>query len=257
MTAALYLVPPAAAAAQVGDAVVLDGPEGRHAVAVARTAMGERIALADGGGVVLDAVVVEVRGRDHLVARVERRVVTPAPDPRVVVVQGLPKGERGETAVETMTEVGVDVVVPWQAQRCIVRWTAERAERGRARWLATARAAAKQSRRAWLPEVAPLGRTDDVAARVSAASAALVLHEEALLPLHHVDLPDAGDIVLVVGPEGGIAPDELDVLMTAGATPVSVGPTVLRTSTAGTVAAALVLAATGRWDAPPGGRMAP
>ena len=237
MSAALYLVDPAVAAtAQVGAEVRLDGPEGRHAVAVARTEVGERIDLADGSGVVLHAVVARLRGRDALVARVEGRRVVPPPDPRVVVVQALAKGERGETAVETMTEVGVDAIVPWAAQRSIARWGPERADRGRARWEATARAAAKQSRRAWRPEIAPLAATADVLDRCGAAARALVLHEGAVEPLHHVDLPASGEIVLVVGPEGGLADAELAALVGVGASPVRLGPTVLRTSTAGTVA---------------------
>jgi 16S rRNA (uracil1498-N3)-methyltransferase len=165
-----------------------------------------------------------------------------------VVVQALPKGDRAETAVETLTEVGVDVIVPWLAERCVARWSGEKVARGRARWEAVARAAGKQSRRARFPEVAPLARTADVAALVRAAAAAVVLHEEAADPLGAGAWPLAGDIVLVVGPEGGIAPAELEALTAAGARLARLGPTVLRTSTAGTVAAGVVLAGTARWS---------
>jgi 16S rRNA (uracil1498-N3)-methyltransferase len=249
MTAALFLIEPGVAAgAGVGDVVALSGPEGRHAVAVKRLQVGERLDLGDGAGTVLHAEVDALRGRDALVARVLGRATHAAPQPRIVVVQALPKGERGETAVETMTEVGVDVIVPWQAERCVARWTGDRAERGRAKWVTAARAAGKQARRAWLPEVAPLARTADVAALVAGSACAIVLHEEADLPLHGIALPGAGDVVLVVGPEGGVSPDELDRLCAAGAHLGRLGPTVLRTSTAGTVAAAVVLAATPRWS---------
>jgi 16S rRNA (uracil1498-N3)-methyltransferase len=249
MTAAVFLVEQAVAARSgVGDLVELSGPEGRHAVAVKRLQVGERIDLGDGSGTVLRAVVEAVSGRESLVARVQEREVLASPQPRIVVVQALPKGERGETAVETLTEVGVDVIVPWQAERCVARWTGDKVQRGRAKWAAAARAAGKQARRAWLPEVAPLARTADVESLVGAAACAIVLHEEAQESLRDIVVPAAGDVVLIVGPEGGVSPDELARFTAAGAQLALLGPTVMRTSTAGTVAAAVILSATPRWS---------
>lgn len=249
MTAALFHVERViAAGARVGDVVGLSGPEGRHAVAVRRVEVGEHIDLGDGEGIVLSAVVEALTGRDSLAARVLGRSELPAPQPRIVVVQALPKGERGETAVETLTEVGVDLIVPWQAERCVARWTGDKVERGRAKWSATARAAGKQARRAWLPEIAPLARTTDVEALVASAACSIVLHEGAAVPLRDVAVPADGDVVLIVGPEGGVSPDELERFTAAGAHLALLGPTVMRTSTAGTVAAAVVLAATPRWS---------
>jgi 16S rRNA (uracil1498-N3)-methyltransferase len=249
VTAALFLVEPeVTAAAEVGGFVRLEGPEGRHAVTVTRIGAGERIDLGDGAGIVLHTLVESVQGRDALVARVLDRVVEPPPQPRVVVVQALAKGDRGETAVEMMAEVGVDVIVPWQAERSIARWTADRAERGRARWAATVRAAGKQSRRARFPEIADVAGTPQLVELVRTASLAIVLHEEAAAPLAALTIPPTGDVVLVVGPEGGVSPAELEVLVAAGARPARLGPSVLRTSTAGTVAAGIVLARSSRWD---------
>jgi 16S rRNA (uracil1498-N3)-methyltransferase len=248
MGAPLFLVPaPRAAQAAAGSVVVVDGPEGRHAVSVARIGVGERIDLADGAGVLLHAEVLAVEGREVLRARVVERVDVPPPSPRLVVVQALPKGDRAETAVETLTEVGVDVIVPWQSERSVARWSGEKVARGRARWEAVARAAAKQSRRARFPEVAPLARTAEVVDLVASAATAVVLHEEADEPLGSREWPSDGDVVLVVGPEGGISPAEVDALTGAGGRLARMGPTVLRTSTAGTVAAAVVLARTQRW----------
>ncbi len=248
MTAPLFVVGESvAAAAHVGGIVRLDGPEGRHAVSVARVGAGERIDLGDGRGTVLRTRVDSVQGRDALVARVLAREVADPPQPRLVVVQAILKGDRAETAVETMTEVGVDVIVPWQAQRCVARWTAERAERGRARWASAAHAAGKQARRPWFPEVAAVARTSDVAGLVAGARLAVVLHEEADTPLGRVPWPGAGDIVLVVGPEGGLTDEEVRQLTDAGAVATRMGPTILRASTAGTVAAAVVLADGDRW----------
>ncbi|HET8970627.1 MAG TPA: 16S rRNA (uracil(1498)-N(3))-methyltransferase, partial [Candidatus Nanopelagicales bacterium] len=188
------------------------------------------------------------RGKDQLQVRVERVGQEPPAAPRLVVVQAVPKGERGELAVAAMTEVGVDVVVPWAAERCVVSWRApERAARGVSRWRRTARESAKQARRSYLPEVTELADTAPVTGLLAAAAAGVVLHEQAMTSLPGLRLPTVGDIVLVIGPEGGISPTELAGFATAGAEPVRLGPTVLRSSTAGTAAAAVVLAATGRW----------
>jgi 16S rRNA (uracil1498-N3)-methyltransferase len=226
--------------------VVLDGDEGRHAAVVRRIAPGETVELTDGAGQLARCVVVAA-SKQGLTCEVQSRVEVPAPAPRVVVAQAIPKGDRGETAVETLTEVGADEIIPWSAQRCIVRWTGERGDKALRRWRSTAREAAKQARRAWLPVVGDTVSTTALASVSRAAALAVVLHEEATEPLGALALPADGDILLVVGPEGGVAPDELDQLTAAGAVAARLGPTVLRTSTAGTVAAGVVLANTGRW----------
>lgn len=243
MSAPVFLVDRAELA--VGDQFVLDGPEGRHAATVRRLRPGERADVTDGVGLLVECVVAGV-GRDSLTLDVVARRRHERPRPRLVVVQALPKGDRGEWAVEMMTEVGVDEIVPWAASRSVTRWRPERRARALARWRSTAREAAKQSRRPWFPVICEPADTAEVAARVAAADRAAVLHETAGTPLGALELPVAGEIVMVVGPEGGISEDELAVLATAGGCPARLGPTVLRTSTAGVVAAAVVLAAT-RW----------
>lgn len=248
MTTALFLVAPGALTGAVPGAMIeLSGPEGHHAVGVKRVTPGERIDLGDGRGTVVHCEVVELTGRDALRARVGARDVVLRPHPRVTAVQALPKGDRGELAVETLTEVGVDVIVPWQAQRCVARWTGDRAAKGHARWLSAARAAGKQARRAWLPEVANLADTEQVAELVGEATLAVVLHEDGTVPLADLDMPAAGDIVIVVGPEGGLSPEEVDRFAAAGGLPCRMGGSVMRTSTAGTVAAGVVLSRTDRW----------
>jgi 16S rRNA (uracil1498-N3)-methyltransferase len=243
VTAPLFLVDPVALA---DDLIRLDGPEGRHAALVARLRTGERVDLADGFGGLAECEVVAAEAAS-LLLRVLRRSAAPRPDPRFVVVQALPKADRGETACEVMTEVGVDEIVPWAAARSIVEWRGARGEKALARWRSTSRAAAKQSRRAWLPEVAELASTADVAARLRAAALGVVLHESADRPLASVDVPASGEVVLVVGPEGSITDDELAAFAAAGATAYRLGPSVLRTSTAGVVAAAVLLAKS-RWS---------
>ena len=222
------------AADLAGDRVLLDGPEGRHAALVRRLRVGEPVDLVDGRGTRCTGVVAATT-KDTVTVDVRTRTTEGAPSPRLTLVQALAKGDRGELAVELATEVGVDAVLPWAASRCIAKWSDKTAQR----WQATAREAAKQSRRAWFPEVGPLQRTADVA---GLPGQLLVLSEEAATPLSSVEL--TGDVVLVVGPEGGIPTDELAAL---GGLAVRLGPTVLRTSTAGAAALALVSARTGRW----------
>jgi len=237
MSLPLFLVE-ALPAGQVG---VLDGPEGHHGADVARLRPGEHLLLGDGRGGQARAVVTAA-GRGRLELSIVERWYAGPPVPRLVVVQGLAKGDRAELAVQAMTEAGVDEIVPWPAQRSIVDWRGERAARGLARWRSVAREAAKQSRRPWLPEITEPAGTAALAPRVS-----LVLHGRAAARLSTVELPDAREIVLVVGPEGGVAPDELAAFTAAGAVPVRLGDTVLRTSTAGVAALAVLSARLGRW----------
>ncbi|WP_171112369.1 MULTISPECIES: 16S rRNA (uracil(1498)-N(3))-methyltransferase [Streptomyces] len=231
-----------------GGRYVLDGPEGRHAVSVKRLRPGEDVILTDGAGRWAECVVVGTEGKDRLIVHMDSVAEEPVPEPRITVVQALPKGDRGELAVETMTEVGVDAIVPWAAARCITQWKGERGTKALAKWRATAREAGKQSRRVRFPEVADTATSKQVAALLAGAGFAAVLHESGEEPLAAAELPTEGEIVLVVGPEGGVSPEELALFADAGARAYRLGPTVLRTSTAGTAAAALLLGRTGRWS---------
>ncbi|HEX4250597.1 MAG TPA: 16S rRNA (uracil(1498)-N(3))-methyltransferase [Pseudonocardia sp.] len=258
MTPPLYLVDELPAGAE-GE---LAGAEGRHAVTVRRTRVGERLLLGDGRGGLADTEVTSV-GRDTLRLAVLGRRAVPAPCPTVTLAQALVKGDRGELAVELATEAGVDAVLPWKAARCVARWDdGPRGDKALARWRSTVLAATKQSRRAWLPEVGEPVGTSALAARCAAADAALVLHESAdmsitaavreLLPVPVAQggaAPGGVELVLVVGPEGGIADDELASLCAVGARPVRLGPEVLRASTAAAVALGALGVLTGRWDA--------
>ncbi|WP_089158042.1 16S rRNA (uracil(1498)-N(3))-methyltransferase [Micromonospora sp. NBS 11-29] len=244
MSAPLFLVE----ALPTADTMTLDGPEGHHAATVQRLRVGQELLLADGRGGTAAAVVTAV-GRGALDVRVTSRGYADASVPRLVVVQGIAKGDRGELAVQAMTEVGVDEIVPWAASRSVAQWRGDRGVRAREKWAATAREAAKQARRPWLPVVAgaPDESTATVARRIAGAAAAYVLHEEADERLATVELPPAGEVVLVVGPEGGIADAELTAFAEAGAHAVRLGPSVLRTSTAGVAALSVLAARLGRW----------
>lgn len=229
-----------------GGSVTLDGSEGHHAVTVRRIRVGEQIALTDGAGTTAVVTVTEA-GKKSLVGTVDSVTTTPADAQRVVVVQAIPKGERGELAVEMLTEVGADVIVPWAAARSVAVWRGERAEKSLAKWRSTAREAAKQARRSWFPEVTDVATTEDVAALLAKAGVPVVLHEAASGPLANIPIPGRAEIVIVVGPEGGITDEELAAFAAVGAEPVRMGTSVLRSSTAGVAAAAALLSRTPRW----------
>ncbi|WP_029145461.1 16S rRNA (uracil(1498)-N(3))-methyltransferase [Microbacterium luticocti] len=244
---ALHFVTTDATAAAVGDVVTLTGAEAHHASAVRRVRAGEQVTLGDGHGVWLTGRCTKADPKQVEVQVTGRRQV-PAASPRIVLVQALAKGDRDEMAVQAATELGVDGIVPWQAARSVSRWDAAKAAKGRARWQTIVREAAKQAHRAWIPEVAEVATTRQIAAS-AAASRVLVLEPTGRVRLSTLEWEpgDTRDIVLVVGPEGGIADDELAVLADAGAAPVVLGDTVLRTSTAGPAALAVLNARLGRW----------
>ncbi|MBF6517915.1 16S rRNA (uracil(1498)-N(3))-methyltransferase [Nocardia cyriacigeorgica] len=232
-----------------GGIAVLDGPEGRHAATVRRIRVGEQITLSDGRGLLAESEVVAAQ-RDRLELAVRASVVAPPAQPPVTVVQALPKSDRSELAVELMTEAGADVIVPWQAARCVANWEAK-ADKGIGKWRAAAKSAARQSRRAYIPEVTGLHRTADLLTAVHTAKAdsavVAALHESGESRFTRLPLREASAIMLIVGPEGGLDDAEVSALAEAGADVVLLGPTVLRTSTAAAVALGALGALTPRW----------
>ena len=241
-----------------GSVFVLDGPEARHAVTVKRLGVGERLDIADGAGKRLSGTVAAV-APNELTVECSGLSAEPRPEVRLVLVQALAKGDRDELAAETATELGIDAVIPWQAERSIVRWKAERAAKAHAKWQSVVTAAAKQARRAWIPEVRSAVDGAGLQAAVAAADLAVILHEDAVRPLRQVleawqaarpagDGADGGrEVLLIVGPEGGISPREVTRLCDAGAVTALLGHHVLRSSTAGPAATVLASDILGRW----------
>ena len=230
----------------VGEVIELTGDEGRHAVSVKRTSVGEQIELVDGHGTRAVITVTGVSGKDRLTGVVDCAANEPASRPTVTVIQALPKAARSELTVDLLTQAGADVIVPWQAGRSVANW-GKKQDKGLAKWRAAARAAAKQSRRSRIPEITPVGDQAAVAALIQAAPLALILHEDATGKITDQPVAQVDSVVLIIGPEGGISPAELDAFTTAGAHPVRLGPEVLRTASAGMVALAALGAVTDRW----------
>jgi 16S rRNA (uracil1498-N3)-methyltransferase len=248
MVATLFYVE---ALPDVGELAVVEGDEGFHAATVRRIRSGEELVLGDGAGG-LARCVVEQSGRDGLRARVLDRWTVDPGRPPVTVVQALPKSERSELAIELATEAGADAFLAWQAARCVASWEGARVDKGLRRWRAVVRSAARQSRRAHIPPVDGVLSTAALIQRlhdeVAAGAVVLVLHESATDRIADVAVAQAHSLLLVVGPEGGIAPDELAALSEAGAVAVRLGPQVLRTSTAAAVALGALGVLTRRWE---------
>ena len=230
--------------AAVGDRVAVTGPEARHAVTVSRLAVGETVAIGNGAGLVVTGPIVTAEHTELAitVASVEEE---PRRTPAVFLAQALAKGDRDELAVQAATELGVDGVIPWTAARSISRWEGAKIAKGRDRWTAVVREASKQSMRSWIPDLLDLVTTKQLV-RLSEGARMLVLEPTAELTLGALET-GGEDLILVVGPEGGIAPQELDALAAAGASIVRLGDEVLRTSTAGPAALAVLNVKLGRW----------
>lgn len=263
----LHFVLDEAADAAAGGLVVLTGAEAHHAAVVRRVRIGEEVSVGDGRGVWATGVCETVAAKEVRV-RVHQARLVPRRSPRLTLVQALAKGGRDESAVQAATELGVDAVIPWQAARSVARWAhasrgsaqraalggggedAAKAEKGRSRWAGIVREAAKQAHRAWIPEVEPICTTADLVRR-AAPGFLLVLEPSATArltdALRSVRDGEDTEILLVVGPEGGVAPGELDTLTAAGGTAVSLGESVLRTSSAGPAALAAAEVCLGRW----------
>ncbi|WP_046096163.1 16S rRNA (uracil(1498)-N(3))-methyltransferase [Corynebacterium ulcerans] len=233
----------------VGEAVRLDGAEGRHAVSVKRIVVGERIKLIDAHGAHVEALVTETSGKDKLAAIVEASGMQEPATPSVTVFQAIPKSERSELAVDLLTQGGVDAIVPWEAQRCVAKWTGAKREKSVHKWRAAAVAAAKQSRRSAIPTIDSPVTTSELARRLATENfdMVLMLHEDAQQPFAALPLREAASIALIIGPEGGIGQEEAAELQAAGARLAKLGPEVLRTASAGIVALAAIGALTSRW----------
>ena len=228
----------------VGEHVTVGGAEARHAVTVSRIAPGESIAIGNGAGLMISGSVISAE-HTGFVVEVETVVETPPASPAIWLVQALAKGDRDEHAVQQATELGIDGVIPWAAQRSIVKWEGARVRKGHDRWSAIVREASKQSVRSWVPEVGDLASLA-VLVGLARQTRMVLLEPTAVLALSSLE-PDDRDVVLVVGPEGGIAPSERGRLEAAGAVSMRLGDTILRTSTAGPAAVAVLNARLGRW----------
>lgn len=229
-----------------GGLVELTGTEAKHAVTVNRSRVGDSIRIGNGRGLVVFGVI-ETLDAGAVGVRATTVLQEPEPAPRLVLVQALAKGDRDELAIQAATELGVSGIIPWSASRSVSRWEGQKKEKGRARWETIVREASKQSIRSWVPPVSPIVSTADLQ-RLAATARVVLLDPTATERLSAIDLTaDERDLLLVVGPEGGISDAELQSLTAIGAVRARLGDTVLRTSSAGPAALAVLNVALGRW----------
>jgi 16S rRNA (uracil1498-N3)-methyltransferase len=227
----------------VGSIVMLHGAEGHHASTVSRVRVGEKLAVGNGRGLLIQATVTAT-SKDSVELLVQTFEQIIEQQPRMILVQALAKSDRDERAVEASTELGIDVVIPWAADRSISKWEGPKIEKGLTRWSAIVREATKQSIRAYIPLVEPLMKTSNLISRLDGLNV-LVLDPTGTQSLSSVVL-DHRDIALIVGPEGGITDNEITQFARGGATIVTMGSNILRTSTAGPAALAILNAKLGR-----------
>ncbi len=251
MSLPVFRIDSADMSAEPGATLTLNGAEGRHAVTVKRLRVGEKLMIGDGVGTLAVCRVTGIDGKDTLYATVDGVKNVSRQKPAVTIVQGIPKGDAADLAVDLATEAGVDRIIPWQAERCIAQWSGSKKDKGQAKWQKTAIEAAKQSRRAWDPEVTPVATLDEIVKLVSetqkASGVVAILHESARVKFASLPFNRATSIVLIVGPEGGLTKEEITALETAGGQSVIMGPTVLRSAAAGAVALGAMGVLTERW----------
>ncbi|MDO4910424.1 MAG: 16S rRNA (uracil(1498)-N(3))-methyltransferase [Corynebacterium sp.] len=253
-----YTDPQLVATATSGATLSFEGPEARHALTVTRHGIGDQILLASGQGTLLRTEITTVVGKDACQVLVHEVIEAPRPRPEVTIVQALPKSERSELAVDLAVQAGADAIIPWQADRCIAKWTGKKAEKGREKWETMATQAARQSRRPFIPPVHAVVDTKALCRMLSSRAEELqaegkkllitVLHEDARRPFKDYPFESMDEVIMIIGPEGGIGAEELERLENAGATAIRLGPEVLRTATAAAIGLAALGVRTSRWD---------
>jgi 16S rRNA (uracil1498-N3)-methyltransferase len=230
----------------VGTSFTLGGPEAKHAISVRRMTIGESISVSDGSGVKMRGKVTKVK-KETLEISIESIEELFAPKSQLVLIQALAKGDRDELAIQACTELGLFGVIPWQADRSISIWKAEKKQKGQARWQSIVTEAAKQSLRAFIPRVEQVLDSQELISALEVFDQVLILEPEADKSITEINPPAEGKVAIVVGPEGGISEQELESFKKAGFSSVRLGRGVLRTSTAGMAAVSYLQAKLGDW----------
>lgn len=235
-----------ASAAELTDALEVGGEDGHHLARVLRLRAGETVTVADGSGGWRPYTVGVVDGgpgggtvRLEAFARADRE---PATALRLAVAFALTKGDKPELVVQKLTELGVDRILPVVSERSIARPQGAKVAALAERWRKVAREAARQCRRATLPTVEELAPVATLAGH-----SGLVVAERGGDPADRLGSPPGDEILVVVGPEGGLTDSEVEDLKPWAR--LDLGPHVLRAETAALAAAALLAAGRAR----PGG----
>ena len=231
----------------VGSSFTLGGPEAKHAVSVRRMSIGEAIAVSDGSGIKIRGRVSKLQ-KETLELSVESIDEILPPNCQLFLVQALAKGDRDELAIQACTELGVFGVIPWQAERSISIWKAEKRQKGQTRWQAIVTEAAKQSLRAFIPKVGEVLDSQELVSALAGFDQVLILDPDSTTSITDLTPRATGRVAVVVGPEGGMSEQELESFAKAGFSSVRLGAGVLRTSTAGMAAVSYLQAKLGDWS---------
>jgi len=220
---------------QVGASYSFNSEDANHAIKVLRIEVGEIFRVSDGVGGWANVQVTEVTKRSLETTVLEVGRQEPL-EIKFTVVQALPKSDRAKEAVELLTEAGADVIVPWLANRSISRTEVI------SKFATTAREASKQSRRLFIPQLHETVKERGVIELIKSADLALVFHESAQVKLSEIITPQikAKNVVIVIGPEGGITEEELAAFAAAGAHVAGLGRPILRSAHAGLAALSAV-----------------
>jgi 16S rRNA (uracil1498-N3)-methyltransferase len=232
---------------KAGSKIKIAGAEAKHAISVRRLQIGEAISVSDGQGQKARGKVSQL-SKDFLELDVESVENIERPKPRLILVQALAKGDRDEMAVQACTELGIQTVIPWQSERSVSIWKPEKQDKHRLRWQTIATEASKQSLRPFIPEVERVLGTSELVERLKQFDLTLVLEPASSTSLTSVSLSGHQSIAIVVGPEGGISPEELGQFGSAGLSLVGLGSGILRTSTAGVAVVSYLQATLGNWS---------
>ena len=224
---------------QIGQIYEFDNEDATHAVRVLRMKAGDTFMLSDGNGSWSQVKAFAVKKKSLEVEVVASGFQENLPT-TITVVQALPKSDRAKEAIELLTEAGVDRIVPWQSSRSI----------GKAsdKFSVTAREASKQSRRLRIPEVTDNATTEQICEAIKLSDLAVVFHESSTTKLSDaISSHNVAHLLIIIGPEGGITPTELDLFTEAGAKVALMGRPILRSAHAGIAAVAAISALLKVW----------
>lgn len=226
-----------------GSTQILEKDEAHHAIKVLRLNLGEVIKISDGVKKWVSGPIIEI-SKKELKISVSEKGEFEEKKPELVLVQAVTKSDRNKEMLELVIESGVDRIIPWQAERSISKWQSDSAQK----WEIGIKEACKQARQIRLPKLMPMLTTAGVVQLLTKDAQAIVFHESASEKFAQMQLNQSlTSIYLIIGPEGGISPNELSVFENSGGKVVRLGETVLRSAHAGFAAISAVQTKLGRW----------
>lgn len=223
----------------------LSGSEAHHAIKVRRVTEGEIVFITNGEGLVVEAIVLKIESGKSLLLESKQTQQQNQKKPIIAVAQALAKGDRSDLSVELLTEVGVDEIIPWQANRSVSKWD-EKEDKALEKWIQISRESSKQSRRGIFPKITNVLKSPNLVNIFNKFSKVIVLDPDSPKKIIDQIENNLESYLLVIGPEGGIEKEELDLFKKHHAVDARLGDSILRTSSAGAIGASILMSST-RW----------